>query len=765
MKNLIILLLVLLSVSAFSQNHLFTGVVKGNNGVLLDGASVYFTKSKVGTITNNNGEFSVSINLANDVFVVSYVGYTTFTSVIKSNTLFNVNLKRLDNVLEEAVVTDQYNKVKSIRLGEVFLTSKEVSEIAVSFGEKDIIKTLQLIPGVQQGKEGQSGMFVRGGNNSMNQYLIDNIYLHNTSHIGGFLSAINSDIVSNLRFSKSGISSEYGGKLSSVTAIESNAFSEENDISGSVGILSSSISCKTSLKSINTNIQVSARRTYLDLLQPLLSGVAKNTILDSKITTYFYDVFFKSETSINKNNSVDITYYKTKDYFYDNTQFPRKINWGNNIFGINWKHKFENNLVSKFYVSRTNYFFSFNGETFPYTYIVDSDVLINSFKNKNVLLKENHKLLFGLEYNYVRNLPKVIDVYIVDEKLNIKNDGLLKSHDVAVYFEDEFSVSEWLNLAVGLRYSAFAHVGSFTDKIADKTYNDGDLVKFYNALEPRLSANYLINNYNSLKFSYQKNTQYFHQATLSSLSLPIDFYYSSSNYTKPQQLNQVSIGYNYYKNNIDFSVESYYSKISDLSDFKNGSINNLMSDNIYNDMIYGEAHSAGLELMMNYSVKKINTKVVYTLSKSVSKFNAINNGEWFSSTFDRPHNLNVSVSYKFNNKLNVSAFFTYSSGQNHTPPKDIRIINEFPVINYVDKNSKRYPSYHRADIAITYVFDSKLFEESKLNFTIYNLYNRHNVFDLIYNIEVGRGNDIFKLEPYGNSLFPIFPSISWTFKI
>jgi len=758
MKKLAFLILLYFPLLVLSQEISISGNINADKKPL-EGANIYLIKNKNGAYSNTDGNFRITNIFLPDSAIISFVGYKTQKIKIDSDKIITINLIPEGNILEGAVVIDSYNQVRDVNTGEIKLNSKDIEQLPIVFGEQDIVKLLQFLPGVQQGKEGQSGMFVRGGNNSMNLFLIDDIYLHNTSHIGGFLSAINSDIIDNLTFNKSGIPAQYGGKLSSVVAVNTNPSSDDFSAKGSIGLISSKLSIKQPLESINTSIQISGRRTYFDLVKPIFSNNESNSMLNGNLDYYFYDFTIKTKTIINEKNEISLLAFNTFDLYRDNNENSYKnMQWGNTLLGLEWKHYFNDNAITKTIISKSNYKFSFEGIAYPYTYTINSDVNIYSFKNHTYIQQKNNKIKFGIEYNYNEISPKKVSASLNGENLKVENPGILNSHDFSVFISDEFSIGENLLINGGLRLSNFIR----TD-ISNGTDNYD--YKYYFGIEPRLSMRYILNNSTSLKLSYNRIFQYFHQATMASLSLPIDFYLPSTLGVAPQEVNQISSGVYKKLKGFDLSAEVYYKLISNMSEFRNGSINNLFNPNLYDDMVFGKTHSLGIELSVSKKVDKVNLMASYTLSKSISIFDDINKGNPFSSAFDRPHNFNTLINYKLTEKIDVSAVFVFTSGQNYTAPTDIRIINESVVINYSNKNSERYPNYHRADVSVTYKFESKKHFKSKLNLTIYNFYNNKNPFYIDYIVTGDIANKGVKIEKKVTTLFPILPTVTWMFEI
>lgn len=762
-KNFILILLSILLLKAGAQTYTYQGkILDSLHSESLAGVHLYFYHSKQGVITNKNGTYAIDLPFPKDSVFISYLGYKTKVQMLTHNPFSTIQLVKENQILEEATVAYEFDDIQKTQSGVVHLSSKDLEQLPFILGEKDIIKILQFTPGVQTGKEGQTGLFVRGGNRSMNLYLIDDIYIHNISHLGGFFSAINPAIARHVSFIRSGIPANYGGRLSSVTDIKTSAKTEQLEINTGIGTVSSQININLPLNKINSSIQIAGRRSYFDLIQPFFRSKDEASILNRDIKSYFYDGFFKLEHHINKNNQLSFLYYRTKDDFHDiNTDNTRDMSWGNDIYGLEWKHIFSSQFYSKMKISNSNYKYNFSGNENPYQYAISSKINNSSFKNTYNFNKNNHQIVFGIAYNYTHNIPKEVSVTVKGEPLSFENPSAFLSHGLSLFLSDEIAFNEKLKINFGLRMSSFFHVGDYFDSFTGIQYKRAELVKSFYGFEPRFNINYLISKKTALKFSYHRIFQYFHQATLSTLSLPIDFVYPSSIHARPQEANQVTLALQKNTHGFKIELESYYNLIQHLTEFKNGSVNNIFNDHMYQDIISGTAQSAGLELSVKKSIGRTSIIASYALTKSISRFKALNNGDWFSSSFDRPHNLNCLLNFKLNKRWRISATFIFSSGQNYTPPTGIRIINETPIIDYAAKNAMRYPNYHRADLSISYHFKTKQFKSSIIDLTIYNVYNNKNPFFINYKIKGGYAQKSIRITPKINTLFPFMPTIAW----
>ena len=746
-----------ISLSFYGQTLAVEGYVYDDKDkVPLSDVFIYFVKNDKVVYTGKNGYFSASLIIQKDSIKIFKEGYNQLETIISSNTS---NFFYLREKVEEldAVVINSSNKNNSskVELGDIVFYSKDLNKMPFILGEVDAIKLIQYTPGVQQAKEGQSGLLVRGGNGSMNLTLLDDIYIHNTAHIGGVISGINSDIIRKMTFSKAGFDAAYGGRLSSVTSIETPSNIESFQMDGSIGLLTSKVTLKSPIDKLNTSIILSGRRTYFDLLKPFFKGSNDNSLLSPEKDYFFYDYFAKTSTNLRDQDQINLLLYATKDFYNDQGENrERESHWSNLLYGVNWVHFFNDYFRSKTTVSKSNYNFHYSSNLFPYNYELNSYMDVTTLKEQFFLNSENHFMNFGVEYNYTNNLPKKIDLNILDSPIVVENQIFYETHDLSAYFNDKIEIDDKLKLKIGLRLTSFLNT---TEEVKTR--------KGYLVVEPRISLNYKLRDMESIKFSYQRLHQFLHQASVSSLSLPVDFNLPSNSNLKPQLSNQFSMGYYLDKEYFHLGLTPYYNYISNYIEFKNGSINNLFNNNIYEDIIFGNIQSYGLEVSLKAERNKFNGTLSYTLSSTEAQFDEVNNGKSFKTSFDRPHNLNVILNYQLNSKIEFGALFVLTSGQNHTPPKDIRIVNEEAIINFASKNSSRYPVYHRLDLSCTYSIKETERWKSKLNFSIYNAYYNKNPFFIEYKINGDLDDNMFSVDLETQSLFPILPSVTWSFQL
>ncbi len=705
-------------------------------------------------VTDANGTFKIEDLEKHSFLIFSKIGYKKLKIALKDIEERIYLIPKVSRLKEVKILSRTFSssQLKKVVSDQIYLSKKDIEQLPFILGEKDVIKLIQYTPGVQQGTEGQSGLLVRGGNGSMNLTLLDNIYLHNISHLGGLFSSINSDFVQSLEFSKSGFDAEFGGRLSSVTDIKTLSVSDSTQFKGSIGLLTSKLSSNIKINSKN-NLLLSGRRTYLEIFKPFLKP--DNSLLSSKKNYLLYDFLIKHSLEISDKNSLETTFYKTKDKFTDKTKGRNSsFIWGNTIIGTTFKHKFSDYLQSETTLFNSFYNLSLNNDdAFLFNYSAKSSFGIYGLKHHFLWNKPSKYIVkFGGQYNRNKILPKDVKAKINNTPLEILNQETYFYEDINVFADIEIPIN--LKLAVKTGVRATTYINQKNELINREI--------FY-ALEPRLSLKYKLSNNQVFKASYQRLSQFVHQASVNSFNSPTDFFIVSTGNVKPQVVNQFSIGHVFEQGTVQLESAVFYKDVNGFTDFENGSANNLLSNNIYDDILVGKLKSYGLEFSVNKKIKKLTSQLALTLSKTRAKFDRINNGNYYPTIFDRPINFNSINHYKLNDMLEFGALFLFTSGQNYTRPKDIRILNQQPILNFESKNASRYPNYHRLDLSCTYTFKQKRKLNSKLNFTIYNIYNNKNPFFISSALWGDVEESYIQITDNIDNLFPILPTVNLMF--
>ena len=786
MKNCF-LFFILFSLMSFSQNVSLSGYLEDlETGESLIGANVLIKELNIGCSTNNYGFFSLTIPKGEYTIICSYIGYDNINRKIIINKDISEKFKLSPSSFQIDEVTistkkEDYN-IKSSDLGNVELEVKKLEKLPVLMGEKDILKTLQLLPGVQSGSEGSSGFYVRGGGPDQNLILLDEGTIYNASHLFGFFSVFNSDAINDINLIKGSMPANYGGRLSSVLDINMKDGNKKRFSGrGGIGLISSKLTLEGPIKKDTSSFIVSARRTYIDILtKPYL-----DTTEYAGNGYFFYDLTSKLNYRFSNKDQIFISGYFGKDVFTFNSPdwgFNMKIPWGNSTGSIRWNHVFSNKLFMNSSLIFSNYKFEFSA-----TQNVEGNNLYQSrlysgirdwnFKQDfNYYLNPRHTLKFGINNTYHIFSPSNFDASL--DSLDIStNDIRYYAHEGAIYINDEFNLNEKILINAGIRLSTFTHFGPFERYIKDGSnnlgalstdstinYNSWEPIKTYYGFEPRFSSRYLINEKSSLKFGFNQNYQYIHLTSLSSSSLPTDVWIPSSSIIKPLIGRQYSIGYyrNFNNNKYEFSLEGYYKNMENLIEYKENYIpgTSIGTDNVDNNLVSGDGQSYGFELFFSKNIGNLSGWIGYTWSKTTRKFNELNKGLEFYSKYDRTHDLSIVANYQISKRLNFSTVFVYATGNTLTLPESAFLIDGDLILEWGERNSHRMEPYHRLDIALTLDGKKKGNYQSSWSFSIYNVYNRQNPYFIYFDVN----DDNFGLTAKQVSLFPIIPSISWNFK-
>ena len=756
--------------ASFAQQTVLSGTVKdAKTGETLIAAVVADSETQQATATNSYGFYSLSLLKGERNVIFSYVGYQTQTIKIPLNApmKYDIELMPNENALEEVVVsgTKRNQNVSNPQMGAFKFSMEEIKNVPVLFGERDLLKTIQLLPGVQSGGEGSANFFVRGGGGDQNLILLDEAIVYNASHLLGFFSTFNADAVKDVQLYKGGIPSQYGGRISSVldiTMVDGNQ--KEFAAEGGVGLIASRLKVSAPLGHNRGSYMISGRRTYADMFLKLSK---EQDVKQSKL--YFYDLNAKLNYKINERNKIFFSGYFGKDDLGFADRFG--FNWGNATATVRWNHIVNEKLFSNtsLIYSEFNYNVGVTGNS------GDFDI---ASKIGNWNLKQDfsyyasNKSTFRFGLNALRQTIRPASLN-AGEDANVNSITIEKRNglDISGYLSHEWKPTDRLSMLYGVRIVDFMVMGPGTyyrfdqaaDVVGQEEYRSGEIVKHYINLEPRLSASYLLNSNNSIKVSYNRLAQNLHQLTNSTAALPTDQYVLSSLNIKPQLADQVAVGYfrNFKDNLYEFSVESYYKAMSNQIDFRTGA--DLQANNLLEgELLYGKGRAYGLEFFLRKNSGKLNGWISYTLSKSERKFDEINKGNWFNARQDRTHDLSVVAMYRLSDIWSLGANFIFNTGNAVTYPAGKYEINNTTLFYYTDRNTHRFPNYHRLDLSATYEprQENKRFKSS-WTFGLYNAYNRRNAYIVDFRENENNPNIA---EAYKIALFGIIPSVTWNFK-
>jgi outer membrane receptor for ferrienterochelin and colicin len=785
------ILLVFLTISLSGQNYTLSGYVQDNaTGERLIAASVYDSISGKGTSTNEYGFFSLSLPAGKIRLKTSYVGYSTFSEgmALGSNLSMNIHLEP-SLQLEEVVVTTSSPRdiVEDAQMSTVQIPVKEIRSIPMFMGEADVIKTIQLMPGVQSGTEGTSGLYVRGGGPDQNLFLLDGVPIYNANHLFGFFSVFNPDAISSITLTKGGFPAHYGGRLSSVLDIrlkEGNM--KEFKGAGSVGLVASKLTLEGPIIRDKTSFILSARRTYLDILaRPIIRAVNKANGVEGMTGYYFYDVNAKINHKFSEYDRLYLSLYHGRDRLYVNNEENRIDNdtsyqtrseaglyWGNLTTALRWNHVYGNKLFSNVSLIYSNYRFDTFDDTqtlvngkydlgFSYDYYSGIEDL-GGLADFDYRPSTAHTVRFGGKYLYHTFSPGIETLESTDDTLKLEfNSNPVYAHEFYVYAEDNFQLGSRIRANVGLHYSAFSVRG-----------------EFYHSLQPRFTGRLLITPDLSLKAAFTRMDQYIHLLANSTIGLPTDIWVPATDLTPPQSSYQTALGFAYnLRDSWYFTLEGFYKTMNGLIDYSEGS--SFFEFGVdWEDKVErgGTGRSYGLEFLARKDLGRIRGWVGYTLSKVDLQFENLNNGRSFPYTYDRRHDVSIVLMYRVNEETDLSATWVYGTGKARTlavsryAPDDYYFGNNSPhtiiyfgpykqeIEYFKGKNAYREPAYHRLDLAVNR-HKEKRWGRQTWSFGVYNAYNRQNPFYLFFGYD-NYGNRALKQL----SIFMLIPSISYSFE-
>ncbi len=769
-------------------------ITEAQSGESVVGAKISIPTLNLGATSNEYGFYSLTV--PKGIYEVQFKAYglKTITKQIdlNANQMFNFEMADETEVLEEVEVNAKRGEnVTSTKVGQMELEMEKIKTLPAFMGEVDIIKTIQLLPGVSSVSEGGQGFYVRGGGPDQNLVLLDEAQVYNASHLFGFFSVFNSDAVKSVNMIKGGMPANFGGRISSVLEVKMNeGNTKQFKVKGGLGLISSRLTFEGPIVKDKGSFIISARRTYIDVL--MKSFIPKSSPFAGS-GYYFYDFNLKANYRLGKNDKLFLSGYYGKDQFiYGNKKddFSVRMPWGNAIAAIRWNHIFNSKFFMNLTGTFTDYLFSFNSEQDNFKFSLKSGIRdVGGKVDFSYFPNTRHKLKWGAEYLYHTFTPTSVSASQEDTQFDTGEAQKLYSHESAVYFLDEFDLNEKIRFNAGLRYSMYQFVGPFkrfihspingNDSVVQ--YNKGDLIKFYQGFEPRISGRWLLSKKSSIKAGYAYNYQYVHLTSLSAVSLPTDIWFPTTDIAKPQKGWQTSIGYfqNFKDNKYEASVEVYYKGMKNLIEYKQGALpSDNVNDNTDNLLVFGKGWSYGAEFFIKKATGKLTGWIGYTWAKTERLFPDLQK-EVFPAKYDRRHDLTVVAGYKLNDRWTFGASFIYASGNTLTLPNSWYVQDQSILFNYGLRNSTRMAPYHRLDISATLydrptkkktnpqtgeTIEVKKKFRSNWNFSIYNVYNRANPYFLYIDNQGGLLTNDFKISVKQVTLFPIIPSATWNFE-
>ncbi len=775
-KNLFFIIFLITTLTSAAQtNYTISGFVRElKSDETLPGANITVVKLKKQFQANNYGFYSITLPQGEYDFRTSVAGYQLLDTIINVNRNIDLDFRLYSqNQLNEIIVTSsaKQNIAEQIAMSTIEIPIQQIKEIPAILGEKDVFKVIKLLPGIQKGTEGSSGFYVRGGGPDQNLIILDDAVVYNANHLFGFFSLFNGDALKSVELIKGGFPARFGERLSSVLNLNMKD-GNKKEIHGEAGfgLLSARLTLEGPIKKDKSSFLISGRRTYADIfVQPFLEKGQSSGY-------YFYDLNTKFQADINDKNRIFISGYFGNDKLYAKYKYEKNdsetanFKWGNATSTFRW-----NNILSKKLFANTTLIFSryklqnFYEEQYPdgiYSSTYNSSIRDFSLKyDVDYFENSNHTFKFGVKSTAHRFVP---NAYIVkDPDVAFQQNDVQKydSYEGNIYAEDEWKLSSKIGLDIGVRASTFNADG------ANYTY-----------AEPRFSARYLINATTAIKTSYSVMHQFLHLLSSTGVGFPTDLWVPSTKRTTPEVSNQIAIGFSKEVSDkaLQFSVEAYYKTLNNILSYKEGASffdidipdDATKKINYEDNIISGKGNSKGIEFFLQKKTGKLNGWIGYTLSETLHQFAEINNGEFFNPRQDRRHDFSIVALYQFSPKIKLNVSFVFSSGNPVNIPRNTYYASNNTnlngqvygynstnrVTNYGNRGSFRSESYHRADLGIQFYKKKKRVERT-FEVGVYNVYSRLNPFYYDVNTDNNGKTSLYKI-----ALFPIIPSVSWSYK-
>ena len=789
------MLLVVSATTAWAQSARVTlsgTVADASNGENMMGVYVILSdlsdaSNVQGCITNQAGYYSVSVLPGKYKLTVNYLGYKTINDTLVLNKNLSLRFELEPAVIEGEEVVIQGERgdanVASGDVGRMEMSIQTIKALPALMGEADIIKSIQLLPGVQSGGEGNSGFYVRGSGTDQNLILLDEATIYNPDHLFGFFSIFNADAVKSIDLIKSGMPAYYGGRAASIL----NVYQKEGnlkkfEVDGGLGLIFSHLTVPGPLKKNRASFLISARRTYADvLIQPFLKKDSPMKGTDF----FFYDINAKFNVIINSRHRLYFGGYFGRDVygFKSQSQLTKMhFNWTNAAASARWNWLIANRLFLNTSATFSYYDFGTEMRIDPYFFHLTSGVRDYSLKSELTWIPTpKHNIRFGVHDVVHDCLPGQYEVEAgTGNTFGIPPVQHYIGNELALYAHDEWDITRQWKLNVGVRYTNYHHLGPFTRYVLDELghvtdsilYKTGESICQYNRVEPRLAVRWLIDSTTSIKASATLNYQFMHQISIATISLPTDVWMPCTDLLKPQTVLQFSLGVfkNFRQNMFETYIDLYYKQMYNLAEYRDGldfSVFTINPDQLY---VFGKGWAAGAEFFVKKTRGRFTGFIGYTLGFTRRQFDDLNGGNPYWAKYDRRHDVSISLSYEIlRNKLRVSALWVYQSGNTMTVPLGYYLFGGSVVTEWSARNAYRVNPYHRLDISLDWTIKKTSKFETGLNFSVYNVYNRHNPFLVFFETDLDTtGGDMttFTMEnhAYQMSLFPIIPSIMWTFK-
>ncbi len=789
MKKILMVFLIFTSLLSAQDKFTISGIVTDSkNGETLFGASVYFMNTTIGVMTNEYGFYSLTVPEGTYTLVVSYMGYNEIIeeTTLDSTRKMDFELLESSNKLKEVVLVAEESERVNIRTPQMStakLKIETIKKMPVVFGEVDILKSIQLLPGVTNNGEGSNGFNVRGGAVDQNLVLLDEAIIYNSSHLLGFFSVFNADAIKDVKLYKGSIPPRFGGRVSSVLDVrQKDGNSKKVALTGGIGTISSRLAVEGPLVKEKGSFIVAGRGSYLHLFLKLSEELKENAL-------YFYDFNLKGNYELNDNNRLYLSGYFGRDVFKFGTSFSNI--YGNASGNLRWNHIFNDKIFSNLSLIYSKYDYQIELNAIQFDWI--SDIINYNLKyDFKYYINNKINLNFGASGIYYNFHPGEIRPTSESSPINYFELDEKRAFEAGVYINVEQKITERFNMQYGFRISAFSRLGGepltiyendqpvvYNDflgiyqggiPIGQEDYSIGESMKTFNNFEPRLALAYQMSEYSSIKASFSRIAQYIHLLSNTTNVTPLDVWTPSGVYIEPQLSNQYALGYfkDFSKKMLNFSIEAYYKTIENRIDYIDGA-NLIGNNNIETVILNGEARAYGLEFLLQKISGDFTGMLAYTISKAEQRTlggNAggpgINNGNWYNTPYDRTHDFSVTAAYDHTNKWTFSANFVYQTGRPVTYPNGQYEYEGMSIASYEDRNSSRLTSYNRLDVMAIFRPNRKPNNRWKGEwvFGIYNVYNRMNAASITF----GQNRETGVNEATRTAIFGIVPSVTYNFK-
>jgi len=765
--------------NALAQQITISGrVTDSNSGEYLIGAQVYTSDKTLGTITGINGSFSLSAPQSSTI-IVSYIGYLSDTiHGALTDTVATIALLAKSKQTDEVTVSAQAinSNIQTTQSGVYRLSPATIRKLPAFLGEADPIRTMSIAPGISQ-TEGSQGFSVRGTGREQNLVLLNGAPVYNPSHLLGLFSIFNPDAIQEVTLMKSGISAQYGGRLSSVLLVKTGTGKlEKATLSGSIGLLASSLHFASPIKKNKLWVAVSGRKTYLHLIsEPITKAISPNAE-KTKISYSFSDINTDIEYKANsKLNFLLCMYYGNDSFTFENgiNSIKNSINWGNSVASLKWRFVPSEHFSWNNTIYRSSYKFLFDADHAVFNVDIATDIASNGYTSNFYRQLGNNGacIRWGIDIQQHTMYPNRMDVAIAGEKMDFPESQKLYATEPALYCQTDIPLTDDLQISAGIRANNFTHWGPYNKEILAEGKTDtahfasGQAVASYSSLQPRLSARYLLSEFSSVKASYNYNEQNMHLASMSSSALPADIWFPSTKGVRPMKGHQITTGYfhNFAEHKYASSIELFGKQIRNIGELNDNFYQKNNTAQLNNITDRGTLRSYGAELSLQKITGYLTGGLSATFSRSIMQVAEINNGDPYPSTFDKPFDGSLFLSYTINKKWTVSGYFIYTSGKTATLPVERYLISGNLINYYTGRDQFRMPAYHRLDVSATRTFCHKSGNTSQLVVGFYNIYSRMNPYYIYFETTGDIEKQQLDVQTKSVSFFPILPSASWRF--